>query len=392
MAVIGDFPHHRDDQGRIWGLEPVVAQLDCWGDRFDRMVLCGPVLPGPPPSGFAPYRTPGVDIVELARAGGNTPLAKLGLLPRIPGWAWRTRRVARSVDAVHLRCPCNIGLVAIFSTRRAARYRYAIYAGVWRSYRGEPRAFGLQRRLLASRWFGGPVSVYAAPDPDRPHLEPFFSPSFDHADWQAAAPDVARKRADLIERDAAGPWRFVVVGRLTPNKNQQAAIRAVADLVEGGLDASLEVLGDGPMEGELRDLAANLGIGDRVRFHGMVDLATVNRTFAESDLQILSTRQEGYGKVLLEGMVHGVVPLFTSSPPAPVIAGDGSRGILIDPEQPRSIADAARSLIDDRPRWVAMVDDARAFTETCTLEAFGAAVHDVLERGWGVDLPVRRRS
>jgi glycosyltransferase involved in cell wall biosynthesis len=391
IAILGDFPHHRGDDGRIWGLEPVVAQLDCWGALFERTVLCGPLLPGPPPSGFAPYETPGVELVELPRAGGNTLVAKLGLLPRLPAWAWRTRRVARSVDAVHLRCPCNIGLVAIFSTWRAARYRYAIYAGVWRPYAGEPRFFGAQRALLASRRFGGPVSVYAERDPARPHLEPFFSPSFGRTDWEAAATAVASKRADLLARPERGPWRFVVVGRLTPNKNQQAAVRAVGELVAGGLDASLEVLGEGPQLEALEALARDLGIADRVHFRGMVDLATVNETFARSDLQILSTRQEGYGKVLLEGMVHGVVPLLTHSPASPAIAGDGSRGLLIDPEDPSTVAAAARSLIDDRPRWVAMVDDARRFTEGRTLEAFAEAVRELLERQWDVELPAVAR-
>lgn len=390
LAVFGDFPQHLDEQGRLHGLEPVVAQLDCWGALFDRMVLCGPLLPGPPPSGFAPFATPNVELVELPRAGGNTRAAKLGLLPRIPVWAWRTWRVARSVDAVHLRCPCNIGLVSIFSTRLAARYRYAIYAGVWRDYDGEPGSFRAQRRLLGSASFGGPVSVYATTDPTRPHLEPFFSPSHDRADWDAAAAGVAAKRAAIAERDPAGPWRFVVVGRLTPNKNQQAAVRAVAELVAGGLDATLDVLGDGAEGDRLRALAAELGIGERVRFHGMVDLDTVNEVFAASDLQLLTTRQEGYGKVLLEGMVHGVIPLLTHSPAAPEIAGDGSRGLIIDPDDPSGVAAAARSLIDDRARWVAMIDDARAFTERRSLEAFGEAVRDVLERQWGVSLPAAR--
>ena len=133
LAVFGDMPHHVDEHGRLHGLEPVVAQLDHWGSLFERLVLGGPVLPGPPPSGFAPYQTPGVELVALKRAGGNNLRAKLAMLPLMPGWAWKTRRVARSVDAVHLRCPCNVGLVAIFSTWRAAPHRYAIYAGVWRS-------------------------------------------------------------------------------------------------------------------------------------------------------------------------------------------------------------------------------------------------------------------
>ncbi len=391
VAVIGDMPHHRDAQGRIHGLEPVVAQLDRWAALFDELVLCGPLLPGPPPSGFAPYGADNVSMVAVDRAGGNTLRAKLGMIPKIPAWFVATRRVARSVDAVHLRCPCNIGLVAIFSTWGAVRHRYAIYAGVWRPYAGEPRFFGYQRRLLASRRFGGPVSVYAGPDPERPHLEPFFSPSFDDAGWADVADQVAATRASIEARDAAGPWRLVVVGRLTVNKNQQGAVAALADLVAGGLDASLDIVGDGPERAAIEAQVAEAGLVDRVRFHGMVDHATVMEVFAASDLQLLTTFQEGYGKVLLESMVVGVVPIFSSSPVAGEISGHGTRAVVIDPAHPEQVADAVRALVDDRARWTAMIDDGRAYTSGLTLEAFGTRVQEMLERQWGVALPAARR-
>lgn len=386
LAVIGDMPHHRDAEGRVWGLEPVVAQLDRWAELFDELVLCGPLLPGPPPSGFRPYANPEVSLVELRRAGGNTLLAKLGLLPRIPGWFRATRRLARSVDAVHLRCPCNIGLVAIASTWRAAPYRYAIYAGVWHDYEGEPRFFRLQRRLLASRWFGGPVSVYAGPDAGRPHLEPFFSPSFDEADWRRGEADAEAVRARIRSTPDAGPWRLAIVGRLTPNKNQQSAVRALALLVEAGFDVALDVVGEGPERDRLVALATGLGVIDRVHLHGMVDHARVLDVFRGADLQLLTTRQEGYGKVLLESMVLGVVPIFSRSPVSDQISGGGTRAVVIDPDRPEQVAAAVRGLIEDRDRWLAMVDDARAVTEGLTLEAFGRRTRELLERQWGVSL------
>ncbi|WP_254127256.1 glycosyltransferase [Aquihabitans sp. G128] len=326
-------------------------------------------------------------MVPVARAGGNTWRAKLAMAPQVPRWFLETRRVARSVDAVHLRCPCNIGLVAIFSTWRAVRYRYAIYAGVWRPYAGEPRFFRYQRELLGSRRFGGPVSVYAGPDPERPHLEPFFSPSHDDASWAAAGPGAARTRASIAERPAAGPWRLVVVGRLTRNKNQRAAVEAVRLLVEGGLDVSLDVVGDGPELGALEAQVAAAGLADRVVFHGMVDHAAVMATFGRSDLQLLTTYQEGYGKVLLESMVVGVVPIFSSSPVSGQISGDGSRAVVIDPDHPEQVAAAVRGLVEDRDRWLAMIDDGRAYTAGLSLEAFGREVRALLERQWHVRLP-----
>jgi len=384
LAVIGDMPHHRDEHGTLHGLEPVVAQLDCWADLFDELVLGGPLLPGPPPAGFAPYRSPNVRLHELPRGGGNTLRAKLGMIPLVPVWAWRTRQLARSVDAVHLRSPCNIAMVATLSTWKAVRYRYALYAGVWRGYEGEPRFFRYQRELLGSNWFDGPVSVYAGPDPRHPHLEPFFSPSYDLATWERSTDvaDAARQR--VRDMPDAGPWRAIVVGRLTPNKNHKAAIEALRLLVAQGVDISMDLAGDGPEREHLTKQVAAAGLTDRVRFHGMVDYGEVMRLFGESDVQILSTYQEGFGKVLLEGMVQGVVPVLSHSPVADEIAGHGSRGVVVDPDDAAAMAAAVQALIADRERWEAMVNDARAFTRELTLESFAVRVRQLLERQWGV--------
>lgn len=386
LAVIGDTQHYRDDAGRLCALEPVVNQLDRWAELFDEVVICAPLDPGPVPAGFAPYRSRNLTITQLHKGGGAGWRAKVGLLWHIIPWAVTTRRVARSVDAVHLRCPCNIALVAVFSTWKAGCLRYAMYAGVWRGYPGEPWSFGVQRRLLASRWFGGPVSVYADRDPARPHLEPFFSPSYSAADLDAAAPGAEAKLARIRDPEAPGPWRLVTVGRLSENKNQRTIVLALERVVSLGVDATLDVYGDGATRLQLEALVDELGLRDRVTFHGSVDHQVAMRAFATADLNVLATRQEGYGKVLLEGMVYGLVPVFGESPVAEEISGGGSRGIVFPPDDHERLAEAITRLVGDRPRWAEMAIEARRYAATMTLEAFQERVRDVLHRQWGVEL------
>lgn len=387
IAIIGDTQHYRDSEGRLCALQPVVNQLDRWAELFDEMVLCAPLDPGPPPAGFAPYSAKNIRIEPLRRAGGNTRLAKLGLLGHIVPWAWKTRRVARSVDAVHLRCPCNIGLVAIFSTWGAGCLRYAMYAGVWHAYDGEPRFFGLQRKLLATRFFGGPVSVYSGRDPARPHLEPFFSPSYSTADMDRGAAAFQAKLARIADESNTGPWRLVTVGRLTENKNQQTIIRAVKGIVDAGVDVTLDVYGDGPCRFDLEKLASDLGVSERIKFHGSVDHGVVMEGFAEGDLNLLSTRQEGFGKVLLESMVFGTVAIFGESPVASEISGGGSRGLVFPADDHERLTKLVVDLISDRQRWSEMSGAARDFAGTTTLEAFQDRVVEMLERQWKVQLP-----
>ena len=383
LALISDLPHYLVG-GQLHGATPMVAQLARWAAPFDELVVCSPLLEGPLPAGFSPFPIP-VRFEPVRAGGGNTLGAKVRLIARVPGWAWRTRRVARCVDAVVLRCPSNVAAVALLSTWRAVRFRAAIYAAAWEDYRGEPRPYRLQRNLLASGVLGVPVLVYAA-SPGRRWLEPSFSPSHDRATWeQAEAVAVAR-----LERILGAPpdrtWVLVAVGRLTPNKNQRVAVDAVALLVDRGIDARLEVVGSGPQAGALRVRAREAGIADRVAFLGELEHAQVLERFAAADLQLLPTRHEGFGKVLLEGMVGGLVPILGASPAAMEVAGDGRRGVVVDSSSAETFADAVAALVADRSRWHAMSGEARAYAGQRTLESYEVLVREVLERQWGVSL------
>lgn len=386
IAVISGIPHHRDAGGRLCTLDPVVHQLDRWAALFDEMIVCAPLDPGPPPAGFAAYEARNVSIRPVREAGGNTRSAKLGLIGHVVPWAVATRRLAREVDAVHLRCPSNIGAVAIFSTIGTGSRRFALYAGAWRDYPGEPTSFRLQRRLLSSRRFAGPVHMYGEADPSRPHLEPFFSPSFTAGDWDAAAAGAADKVARIADDSSQGPLRLVTVGRLTPNKNQLTAIEGLALVLARGVDATLDIYGDGPCRQDLERRALEADVAGRIRFHGTVDHQRVMEAFAGADLNLLSTRQEGFGKVLIEGMAHATVPLLGSGPVAQQIAGSGTRGIVFDPEDPVELADAVSALLADRDRWASMARAARDYAGTLTLEVFQSRVKETLERQWGVVL------
>jgi glycosyltransferase involved in cell wall biosynthesis len=76
------------------------------------------------------------------------------------------------------------------------------------------------------------------------------------------------------------------------------------------VDSQLAILGTGRLEQDLKELARELGIGDRVLFLGQVPEA--RRYFRAFDVFALSSDHEPFGMVLLEAMTAGVPLLATA--------------------------------------------------------------------------------
>ncbi len=116
-------------------------------------------------------------------------------------------------------------------------------------------------------------------------------------------------------RDALGlspdEWVIGNVGRLHPDKDQATLLKGFA-LAQAHLPAEsrLAILGSGRLEQDLRALARELGIADKVLFLGQVPEA--RRYFQAFDVFALSSDHEPFGMVLLEAMAAGVPLLATA--------------------------------------------------------------------------------
>ena len=116
-------------------------------------------------------------------------------------------------------------------------------------------------------------------------------------------------------RDALGlspdEWVIGNVGRLHPDKDQATLLKGFAlALAHLPVESRLAILGSGRLEQDLKELARELGIADKVLFLGQ--LPDARRYFQAFDVFALSSDHEPFGMVLLEAMAAGVPLLATA--------------------------------------------------------------------------------
>ncbi|UOE42749.1 glycosyltransferase family 4 protein [Agromyces larvae] len=159
----------------------------------------------------------------------------------------------------------------------------------------------------------------------------------------------------------AGPVRLLHVGRTIRTKGLRDVIRALAELRD--LSLVLDVLGDGNDRAACEALVHELGLGDRVTFHGMVARAAVDEFYREADIFVFPSYREPGGGVVLEALSHGL-PLILADRGGPAAFVDDASAIrvpAVTPEQlARDCAAAIRSLVEDPALRIRMGEAARS--------------------------------
>jgi glycosyltransferase involved in cell wall biosynthesis len=148
----------------------------------------------------------------------------------------------------------------------------------------------------------------------------------------------------------------LVAGRLSPEKGIDVAIRAVGEIGE----ATLEIAGTGPEEASLRRLADSVAPG-RVRFHGLVDKAEVQRLMLAASVVVVPSRwYENQPMVVLEALARGVPVVGSALGGMPELIDPGVTGDLVAANDHVALAAALRPYVADPARAFAMRDSARA--------------------------------
>jgi glycosyltransferase involved in cell wall biosynthesis len=132
-------------------------------------------------------------------------------------------------------------------------------------------------------------------------------------------------------------------------------------------DAVFLVVGDGERRAELEGLAADLGLGARVRFLGW--RADLDRLYADLDVVVLTSKNEGSPVALIEAMAAGRPVVSTRAGGVEDVVSDGETGRLVPVGDAAAVARAIVDLLDDPVRAASLGAAARA----AVVARFGSA-------------------
>lgn len=173
-----------------------------------------------------------------------------------------------------------------------------------------------------------------------------ITPGVDCSEFAPSAAD-----PDLVARfKLQGALVLLTVARLIPRKGHDMVLRAVAKLGHEFPTLRYLIVGCGPEEGKLRQLAGDLGIAGRVTFAGFVPQGQLPNYYRLSDVMVMPNREqmgdmEGFGMTFLESSAAGKPVIAGMSGGASEAVSDGVTGLIVDPTDLEEVTAAIRNLL-----------------------------------------------
>lgn len=287
--------------------------------------------------------------VQVVRA---PTLVRASTAPIVPSWTSWIRRL--KPDVIHAHMPNPTGEVAVLASRNSRRENVPIVAHYHADIvRSGPVPAAYEH---LARWFLRRVDRLAVGSPRLAETTPALSGALDKLAVipYGIDPDrwaVRPEQADALRQLHPGPL-LVFLGRLVHYKGIHVLIDAMRHV-----DATLLVVGDGPLRAEAEAQTQRMGVHDKVRFVGEVSDDERIAYYHAADLFVLPSvnRGESYGIVQVEAMATGTPSICTEiGTGTSWVNQHGHTGLVVPSCDPRALAAAIDELLADDARRAAM--------------------------------------
>ncbi|WP_066834341.1 glycosyltransferase [Rufibacter ruber] len=183
--------------------------------------------------------------------------------------------------------------------------------------------------------------------------------------------DVKKFEFHPSAKSKSGEFKILTVGRLVEKKGIYYGLYAVKHLkaISPQLSFCYQIIGDGPLLEDLKQLAAELNIEEHVIFSGAMGQQDVVASLLASDVFLAphvtasNQDQEGIPNVLKEAMAVGVPVVSTYHSGLPELVQDGVTGYLVQERDPEGLAEALLKVFNQSGNHFLMEQRAREYVE-----------------------------
>lgn len=349
---------------------PYVREMDLWNSHFKNIKVVAPLVEGEPSALFSPYKKE-VEFISIpafnVTSWKNIPLAIWGTIQTFFTLLWEMR----SADHIHLRCPGNIGLIAVFAQLFFPHKTKTVkYAGNWDWNSQQPISYRIQQCILRSPFFTKKIQVLVYGEwPDRTqNIKPFFTASYREAEKEV-----------IQKQDFSLGIRLCFIGRIDENKNPFLSLEVTEILNREGVSAQITFCGDGPLFSQLKKAIDESEFKHQVSLLGSVDAEKVKKVMKDSHFLVFVSKSEGWPKVVAESMFWGCLPLTSRVSCVPFMVGENQeRGILLS-QNPKEVVTEILGLVKNTSQYKKMSESAMNWSRTYTLERFEVEIDCLLK-------------
>ncbi|HEX2195592.1 MAG TPA: glycosyltransferase [Actinomycetota bacterium] len=309
-----------------------------------------------------------VEVVDLGLHDRPTALA----VPRLARW------IRRNDPDVALAVHTSPGRVLAAARRLSRRVPYvALEADPFSRNEGRKRFYPL-RRSLTRRALAEADAIVCVSQVVRRDLvgelriDPSDVEMLPHACYDDDLAELAGRPAGDEWLEAPGPPVVAAVGNMYPEKDQATLVEAVARL---DVPARLVVVGEGPLRGELRELAARRGVD----LHMPGFRANPYPYLRHAGVYASSSVSEGFDISQVEAMALAKPVVVTAGDRFEAVE-DGRTGLVVPPRDPAALAAALGRLLTDRAAARAMGERAAEAAAPLSAEAVTRRYEDLLLR------------
>ena len=365
----GIFTHagHFLDKGKLYSYAPYVREINIWIKNFQNIVVVAPENLSFDNKIELPYnhssiRFQKLPYIHLKNQGSLNSLMKSAKV------FLECLKIMKSCDHIHIRCPGNIGLIALIaSIFHPYKPKTIKYAGNWDPNSAQPLSYRFQKYLLNNEWLirNKRVLIYGKWPKQPGHVISFFTASFSELD------------KIKISKSLNNIFNVIYCGAMVPGKQPLLAIKIIHKLIKEGYSLYLDMYGDGIEKEKLEDYIMENDLSSRITIHGNQPQGVLLEAYKKSQFCILPSKSEGWPKAIAEGMFFGCVPIATEVSCIPWMLDNGNRGIIIDENLTNSTR-KIKKIINSDKQYSSMSRKAIQWSREYTIEKFEKEITEVI--------------